>query len=64
MKKHVIYIYFMNGAVRKIEYPTRKERDDTFEKIAAMNFDGIYVNKNSIINLKTVCFITKGDTPK
>ena len=35
MKRAAIYIYFTNGAVKKIERPTRQERDALFLDLKA-----------------------------
>lgn len=68
MKRAAIYIYFTNGAVKKIERPTRQERDALFLDLkAALSEAATRAGAFSIediglvVNLGAVCYITKGD---
>ena len=68
MKRAAIYIYFTNGAVKKIERHTRQERDALFLDLKAAlseaaTREGAFSIEDIglVVNLGAVCYITKGD---
>ena len=69
MKRAAIYIYFTNGAVKKIERHTRQERDALFLDLEAALSEAAATRAGAfsiediglVVNLGAVCYITKGD---